>query len=92
MGYQVGTTCYFDKETADKAYFGSVVPVIRSDGVLMQLEYQDSVWKLNNQVVNSSLPQCDPIEDFKDGQVIGWSVFLIMLVAYSVYLLRTRLR
>ena len=92
MGYQVGSVCYFDKETAEKVYFSGVSPVIRQDGVLLQLEYKNSSWNLAGQVVGSNLPSCDPMENFKDGQFIGWSVFLVMLVCYMFHLFRTRLR
>lgn len=92
MGYQVETVCYVERKQAENAYFSGVKPVITADGKLIQMQYTPAGWILNGQVIQVALPECDPVESFRDGQYIGWAVFAIMAVVWGVRVLHERLR
>lgn len=91
MGYQVGLTCYATKAEAENAYFSMVPPSVQN-GELHQLQWTPVGWQFKGQIVQAYLPECSVIESFKDGQLIGWSVFAILAAVWSVRLIRERLR
>ena len=92
MGYQVGNVCYSNKTEAENAYYSNVVPVITQGGQLIQPIYKGKSWQLAGKTINSGLPECDPIQNMKDGSLIGWGVFTIMLALWSIKLIQQRLR
>ncbi len=92
MGYQVGLTCYATKAEAENAYFSAVSPVISPDGKLIQPIYNGLSWQLQGQAIQAYLPECNVIDSFKDGQLIGWSVFSILAAVWGIKLVRERLR
>lgn len=55
-------------------------------------EYRAGKWYLNNSVIEANLPQCDPVQNFKQGQEIGWFVFGLMAAMYVFVLLKRLLR
>lgn len=91
MGYQVGTVCYATKIEAENAYFSLVSPSI-SNGELHQLQWTPVGWQFKGQTVQAYLPECNVIDSFKDGQLIGWSVFSILAAVWGIKLVRERLR
>lgn len=92
MGYQVGQTCYAKKSDAENAYYSTVVPVINANGELIQPQWSElGGWTLNGQTISAALPECNPIENFQDGQMIGWSVFGIYAAVWAVLLIRRRM-
>ena len=92
MGYQVGNICYATKTEAENAYYSNVVPVITQGGQLMQPIYNGTVWQLAGNTISSGLPECDPLQNMKDGSLIGWGVFSILLSLWSIKLIHQRLR
>lgn len=97
MGYQVGNICYTDRMQAENAYFSSVSPVIQN-GRLVQLQYNgnpkhmDSGWTLNGRRVTADLPQCGPVQNFREGSELGWLIVLIMATLYVFTLIKGQLK
>lgn len=91
MGYQIGSVCYGTKAEAENVYFSQVIPVLR-EGKLDQPVYTPLGWQLHGQSVRAYLPECNPSDSFKDGQMIGWALFSMMAAIWSVKLIRERLR
>lgn len=91
MGYQVGNTCYATKAEAENAYFSLVPPSVQT-GELQQLQWTPLGWQFKGQTVQAYLPECNVIDSFKDGQLIGWSVFSILAAVWAVKLMKDRLR
>lgn len=92
MGYQVGLNCYATKQQAENEYFSKVVPVINQDGQLQQMKHTPTGWQLNGQTVQASLPECNPVDNFNDGQQIGWMVFTILLLIWATNMIKERLK
>lgn len=90
MGYQVGKICYLTKQQAENHYYSMTPPTVTQDGKIMQPQYTKAGWTLNGQIIQAALPECEPLENFKDGQYIGWSVFGIMIVAFAFNILRQK--
>lgn len=55
-------------------------------------EYRNGKWYLQNSVIEANLPQCDSVQNFKQGQEIGWFVFGLMAAMYAFVLLKRLLR
>lgn len=82
MGYQVGNVCYTTKKEAENVYFSKVVPVIAADGKLHHPIYQDA-WYYNGRILQISLPECEPLDNFKLGFELGFyfiSIFIVLFV------------
>lgn len=90
MGYQVGNQCFADKQQAENHYYSLVAPVLTPEGRLLQPEYLGGQWKLNGEVLQAKLPQCDPAQNFREGMDLGW-VFLSVMAAMYVFTVLKRL-
>lgn len=91
MGYQVGATCYTDKQLAENVYFSQAVPQITVDGV-KQVEYRKDGWYYGSQKVEVKLPECDPAANYKAGFELGMELLptavLLMSSALVIRLLK----
>ena len=92
MGYQVGNQCIADKVQAENHYFSLIVPTVGQDGRLHHPTYSNGQWKLNGQVLQISLPECDPAQNFRDGAELGWYLFGIMAAVYVFGIIKKQIR
>lgn len=87
MYYQVGNKC-LEQSQAENVYFSLVVPQISQDGQMVKPEYNGHVWQLNGQTIKADLPQCDPVENLKDGLETGWLLLGLMAAMYFVVIVK----
>lgn len=92
MGYQVGNQCFESRGLAENHYYSLVAPVLTPDGKLVQPEYLGNEWKLNGQVLQAKLPQCDPDENLKAGMELGWYFVAVMAAMWVFNVLRRIIR
>ena len=92
MGYQIGHQCFSNLEEAKNYYFSLVSPTIDSDGHLWQPEYNGKDWVLNGQLLNLSLPECDPLHNFAKGAELGWLILGVMASLYVFDVLKKLLK
>lgn len=55
-------------------------------------EFRSGKWYLNNTVIEAKLPECDPVQNFIDGQELGWLVFGIMATMYLFVIVKKLIR
>lgn len=55
-------------------------------------EFKSGKWYLQGQAIQANLPECDPVQNFKQGQEIGWFVFGLIAAMYVFVLLKRLLR
>ncbi|WP_308018554.1 hypothetical protein [Neisseria bergeri] len=91
MYYQVGNQC-LEQHQAENVYFSLVVPKITEDGKIIKPEYNGKDWKIDGQIINADLPECDPYENLQDGMYIGWLIFGIAASVYFVIVIKRLLR
>lgn len=91
MGYQVGLSCFENKEQAENVYFSQTVPIISQDGQLIQMQHSPTGWVLNGQIVQASLPECNPMDNFQDGSLIGWGLVSIMAAIWAIRIIWEKL-
>lgn len=89
MGYQVGNVCYVDKSAADDVYYSLVTPLVTDAGISHPIRKPDG-WFLNGQQLHSALPECSPLQNFKDGAQIG-SGFVLIAITLSMTVIISRL-
>lgn len=92
MGYQVGNQCFLDKKQAENYYFSLVVPIVGADGKIHKPEYLVNQWKMNGEVLEAHLPECDPEQNLKDGLQLGWLIFGILALVWGITVIRRLLR
>lgn len=86
MGYRVSQHCFATIDSATDFVMSQVVPAILPDGSLVHPVKQGSDWTYNGHVVQLSLPTCDPMSDYKDGQAVGAMICVLMLIAFGIKL------
>lgn len=79
MGYQVGNTCYLDKELAENVYFSQVPPQITVDGVKFLVKNGKN-WYYGSQRLEANLPNCDPAKNISQGFEFGLYLVLTAII------------
>jgi len=84
MGVQVGNICFKNQQEADNYVYSQSVPIFTEQGILSPV-YSKSSKSLTYQgeVIHANLPECSQVENFIDGQVIGWIFVLLIVSAYK---------
>ncbi|MBT2867680.1 hypothetical protein JQK19_10560 [Chromobacterium violaceum] len=104
MGYSVGTACYSNLADAADAYYSATAPRL-SDTGYSAFEKTGAGWQLNTYqngpqraVLTSSvslspqLPECNLVEQVRDGAALGWLVLLPAFIAWGIVVLRRTLQ
>lgn len=63
-----------------------------SQAKLLKPEYQNGRWVFNGQTIQANLPQCEPTENFKQGQELGWLLFAVIAAMYVFVLVKKLFR
>lgn len=92
MGYQVENTCYPNKAMAENVYFSKVVPVIVQDGSLKQVVFDGTNWRYGSQTLTAYLPECDPVQNFRDGVEFGVQIMLLAVMLWGFILIKKMLQ
>ena len=81
MGYQTGFICHESLESAENFYFSQVTGVPTDNGLLMPVK-SSSGWTFKGDVIHASLPECSPLQNFMDGQEVGWLIVGALSIAW----------
>ena len=84
MGYLVGRVCYETHAEATNHVMTHVVPTIDKDGVLHHPVFNGNAWIFNQQTVQLTFPECDPLQYFNHGKTIGTGVVSLMLALFAI--------
>lgn len=84
MGVQVGNICFKNQQEADNYVYSQSIPILTEQGILSTVYDKSSKsWTYQGKAIHANLPECSQVENFIDGQVIGWIFVLLIISAYK---------
>lgn len=63
-----------------------------SQAKLLKPEFDNGRWTLNGQAIQANLPECNPVDNFKQGQELGWLLFAVIGAMYVFVLIKKLIR
>jgi hypothetical protein len=88
MGVQVGNICFKNQQEADNYIYSQSVPIFSEQGILSPVYNKNTKkWTFQGQTLHAELPECSQVENFLEGQVIGWVIVALILAAYKFRLI-----
>lgn len=91
MYYQVGNSCLQELQAAN-LYFSQVSAYITPSGEIIRPEYKNNTWVLQDKPLSLNLPQCNPLQNFQDGQEIGWIFFGVFAALFVILIVKRQLQ
>lgn len=82
-GYRVGGQCFATSEEASDYKLSMVVPTITGDGSLKMPVRKNDGWYYGSQKIQLTHPQCNPLEAFQDGMLVGGLILLLFIISYA---------
>ena len=91
MYYQVGNAC-LEQSQAENLYYSQISAYITSSGKIIRPEYKKNTWVLEGKPLSLNLPQCNPLQNFQDGQEIGWIFFGVFAALFVILIVKRQLQ
>ena len=82
MGVQVGNQCFTDQQSAENYLFSQATPLLTEAGVLSPV-FIKGQWIFKGEIIHLSLPECSQTSNFAEGQLLGWALTLVIIVAWK---------
>ena len=89
MGYLVGRHCYETQAEATNHVMTHVLPVIDTDGVLHHPVFNGTTWIFNQQTIQLTFPECDPLEGYQAGKDIGIVMLAIFTAVFMIAVVKS---
>jgi hypothetical protein len=84
MGVQVGNICFKNQQEADNYVYSQAVPHFTAQGVISPVYNKNAKsWIYQGETIHANLPECSQVENFIEGQLIGWIFVLLIVSAYK---------
>nr|DAS34237.1 MAG TPA: hypothetical protein [Inoviridae sp.] len=71
-------------------YPNTTIPTVTAK--IISPEYKNGKWYLQDTVITANLPQCEPINNLKQGLELGWLLFGVIGAMYVFVLLKRLIR
>ena len=89
MGYLVGRHCYETQAEATNHVMTHVLPVIDKDGVLHHPVFNGTTWIFNQQTIQLTFPECDPLGGYQAGKDIGIVMLAIFTAVFMIAVVKS---
>lgn len=90
MGVQVGNQCFSSQQAAENYLYSQVTPILTENGVLAPV-FNGNNWTYNGQIMHSALPECSATANFMEGQLIGWALVTVFVLAWKFRIIQRML-
>lgn len=84
MGYRVGWQCLATSEQAHDYVLSQLLPTITQDGQLIRPVKKGDSWYLAENKIQMSFPNCDPIDNIKQGALIGVPIVGLFVLVFGI--------